>query len=356
MAKGITDLFSQTLSAFQYAHEKGIVQRDIKPSNIFILPNGHVKILDFGIAKLFGQGNDMTQTGTQMGTPIYMSPEQVKADKSIDHRSDIYSLGVTMFFAINGKPPYNSDTDSQFDIFTKIVYEGLPEFLIPNKFKDVVLEACSKNREDRFQSCLDYLESFKRINTKNAGDNNKTIVNEDRGKSSGLDNNENLFTIPELNKNNSNSILLNFIRILSTILLISSLIALTFCIQQYFQFETTKELDQSYIGPFSAWGALITGILSLISFVFFLIKKASIVKSSISFIVSALAFWLIIATEQNYRKFWTPLWDSGYQFWDVSEEQSNAIMEGWRQGNVSIDSLNALTEKYNNLSDSTLSE
>ena len=89
---------------------------------------------------------------------------------------------------------------------------------------------------------------------------------------------------------------------------------------------------------------------------FFLIKKASIVKSSISFIVSALAFWLIIATEQNYRKFWTPLWDSGYQFWDVSEEQSNAIMEGWRQGNVSIDSLNALTEKYNNLSDSTLSE
>jgi len=158
--KQITDVFSQTLSAFQYAHEKGIVHRDIKPSNIFILPNGHVKILDFGIAKLFGQGNEMTQTGTQMGTPIYMSPEQVKADKSIDHRSDIYSLGVTMFFAINGKPPYNSDTDSQFDIFTKIVYEGLPEFSIQSKFNQMVLKACHKNREERFQSCKDWIAMF----------------------------------------------------------------------------------------------------------------------------------------------------------------------------------------------------
>jgi len=85
----VKKLFEQTLSAFEYAHKKGIVHRDIKPSNIFILPNGTVKILDFGIAKLFGQNTEMTQTGTQMGTPIYMSPEQVKADKSIDHRSDI---------------------------------------------------------------------------------------------------------------------------------------------------------------------------------------------------------------------------------------------------------------------------
>ena len=169
----IFSIFSQTLSAFEFAHENGIVHRDIKPSNIFILPNGHVKILDFGIAKLFGQGNEMTSTGTQLGTPIYMSPEQVKADKSIDHRSDIYSLGVTMFFAINGKPPYNSNTDSQFDIFTKIVYEPLPNFNFHSKYIDIVLTACKKNREERFQNCNEYLTILRSIN--NSKLNDKTL-------------------------------------------------------------------------------------------------------------------------------------------------------------------------------------
>ena len=159
--KEITEVFSQTLSAFQYAHEKGIVHRDIKPSNIFILKNGHVKILDFGIAKLFGQSNEMTQTGTQMGTPIYMSPEQVKADKSIDYRSDIYSLGVTMFYAINGKPPYDADTSSQYDIFNKIVLEPLPELPDIGNFDDFVKKACQKDREQRFQSCQEWLRALK---------------------------------------------------------------------------------------------------------------------------------------------------------------------------------------------------
>jgi len=123
----IKTLFTQILSAFQYAHENGIVHRDIKPSNIFILKNGQVKILDFGIAKIFGQGDEFTQTGTQMGTTVYMSPEQVKADRSIDFRSDIYSLGITMYYAINGKAPYDTENISQFDIFNKIVHETLPK-------------------------------------------------------------------------------------------------------------------------------------------------------------------------------------------------------------------------------------
>jgi serine/threonine protein kinase len=165
--KEISNIFEQTLSAFQYAHEKGVIHRDIKPSNIYILPNGKVKVLDFGIAKLFGQGNEKTQAGTQMGTPIYMSPEQVKADKSIDHRSDIYSLGVTLYFALNGKSPYDSDGASQFDIFNKIVYEPLPELVGESPLFALVKKACQKDRDQRYQSCEEWLEDLIAIKTGN---------------------------------------------------------------------------------------------------------------------------------------------------------------------------------------------
>jgi serine/threonine protein kinase len=156
----VKELFNQILSAFQYAHENGVVHRDIKPSNIFVLPDGRVKILDFGIAKLYGQGNEMTQTGTQIGTPIYMSPEQVKGDKSIDYRSDIYSLGVTMFYALNGNPPYNSETESQFDIFNKIVFDPLPELIGFSPYDVIIKKACQKDREQRFQSCSEFLDEL----------------------------------------------------------------------------------------------------------------------------------------------------------------------------------------------------
>ncbi len=164
----IKKIFSQVLSAFSYAHKQGIVHRDIKPSNIFLLPDGKVKILDFGIAKLFGQGNEMTQTGTQMGTPIYMSPEQVKADKSIDHRSDIYSLGVTMYYALNGKPPYDVDIISQYDIFTKIVNEPLCLTSIAGELVPLIKKACEKDREQRYQSCEEWLAAMKEPSNKNS--------------------------------------------------------------------------------------------------------------------------------------------------------------------------------------------
>ena len=109
-------IFSQVLKALTYAHQHPeiVAHRDIKPSNIFILPDGKVKILDFGIAKIFGEGLDGTRTGLMLGTPLYMSPEQVRVDKSIDHRTDIYSLGVTMYYALTGKPLYDDDSESWF--------------------------------------------------------------------------------------------------------------------------------------------------------------------------------------------------------------------------------------------------
>jgi serine/threonine protein kinase len=153
-------LFIQILDAFKYAHNKGIVHRDIKPSNIFIDSHGKVKILDFGIAKLFGQGNEMTQTGTQMGTPAYMSPEQVKGDKSIDHRSDIYALGVTLFYAMEGRSPYDTDNESQFDIFNKIVYEELPVLTANSEHTHLIQKACQKDRNLRYQQVEDFEKSL----------------------------------------------------------------------------------------------------------------------------------------------------------------------------------------------------
>ena len=159
--KEVYKSYRQILEAFNYAHSKGIVHRDIKPSNIFILPDGTVKILDFGIAKIFNQESELTQTGTQMGTPTYMSPEQVRAEKTIDHRSDIYSLGVTLYYAINGKPPYDSTTSSQFDIFNKIVFEAIPEVPQFGAINQMIKKACAKDKEARFQNCEEWLKQLK---------------------------------------------------------------------------------------------------------------------------------------------------------------------------------------------------
>jgi serine/threonine protein kinase len=153
-------IFTQVLNAFEYAHSKGIVHRDIKPANIFIDKNNQVKILDFGIAKIFGTGNEMTQTGTQMGTPVYMSPEQVKGEKSIDHRSDIYALGITLYFILTGKAPYESAEESSFEIFTKIVNEPIPHISNNSFYDDIIQKAVSKDRNERYQTVDEFTNTL----------------------------------------------------------------------------------------------------------------------------------------------------------------------------------------------------
>jgi|GEM_PF-434998 len=156
-------IFTHVLDAFIYAHGKGIIHRDIKPSNIFLDSENHVKILDFGIAKLLESGDDFTSTGAQLGTPTYMSPEQVKAEKNIDQRTDIYSLGVTLFFLLNGKPPYNSSTQSNFEIFNKIVYEPIPDLVKYPDLNQLIKIATDKDRNQRFNKVEEFKEEILKL-------------------------------------------------------------------------------------------------------------------------------------------------------------------------------------------------
>jgi serine/threonine protein kinase len=124
--KRAINILQQAISAMEYAHGVGIVHRDIKPSNIVLDNNDRVKVLDFGIARIMGE-RGLTQTGQQLGTVAYMSPEQVKAEKDIDGKTDVYSLGVTFFEMLSGHMPYDMNTESDYMVMTKIVNNPLPD-------------------------------------------------------------------------------------------------------------------------------------------------------------------------------------------------------------------------------------
>ncbi len=153
-------LFKQILEGVAYAHLRNIVHRDLKPSNFVITEDDKVKILDFGIAKILGnQAHQLTKTGSKVGTIIYMSPEQVKGE-IVDNRSDIYSLGVTLFQMITGEMPYNPET-TEYEIYSKIVKEPLPD---PRSFYEAVSEnmvqiiskATQKDPNQRYLNCDEF--------------------------------------------------------------------------------------------------------------------------------------------------------------------------------------------------------
>ena len=102
--------------ALQYAHEQGIVHRDIKPENILLDKQGRVKIADFGIAKMLGvETGQQTLTGAKdvVGTPHYMAPEQIEKPTTVDHRADIYSLGVVFYEMLTGELPWENSNRPQ---------------------------------------------------------------------------------------------------------------------------------------------------------------------------------------------------------------------------------------------------
>ena len=125
----IESFFNQMILAVEYVHSQGLIHRDIKPSNFMVTKNGVIKLLDFGIAKNTNEGAvDYTKTGLmqQMGTPLYMSPEQVKNTAEVTKQTDIYSLGVVLWQLVMNKKPYDSGEFSLPEIQVAILKESLP--------------------------------------------------------------------------------------------------------------------------------------------------------------------------------------------------------------------------------------
>jgi len=160
----ILNLFRQILNGISYAHNNGIVHRDLKPSNIMVQSDNTVKILDFGIAKLSDSSKSLTKTGTKMGSLYYMSPEQVLG-KEIDSRTDIYSLGIVLFEMLTKKMPYETNTDSDYELMDSILKQDIPDLNlhisgIDQSLNHIIQKATCKNPDNRFISCSEFLNAF----------------------------------------------------------------------------------------------------------------------------------------------------------------------------------------------------
>ncbi|HEY2749273.1 MAG TPA: serine/threonine-protein kinase [Polyangia bacterium] len=165
--KDTLHIIGQCCSALAASHKKGIVHRDLKPENIFLVPRGadknFVKILDFGIAKLTGDGgtnSHKTRTGLVIGTPTYMSPEQCEGKGLIDHRSDVYSLGIMMYELLTGAVPFPGDGFGEVLVAHLTKEPPKPSTVNPNlppAIESIVLHAIEKDRNRRFQNMDEFL-------------------------------------------------------------------------------------------------------------------------------------------------------------------------------------------------------
>jgi len=170
-------IFKQVLDAVGHAHEMGVIHRDLKPSNIIVCADGTAKVTDFGIAKVLGD-TKLTRTGTSMGSPDYMSPEQVLGKKDIDHRTDIYSLGATLYEMLTGRPPFvieNGGTSDSDFLVKQAHVQQTPEDPrnyqadIGDRLSGIVLSALSKLPSERMPSCTRFAELLFDREVKSAG-------------------------------------------------------------------------------------------------------------------------------------------------------------------------------------------
>jgi len=161
-------IVKQVAAGLAYAHNHGLIHRDIKPGNIFIADTGEAKILDLGLSKSLDNSEQsfMTQSGAVLGTPHYISPEQARSDKGIDGRTDIYSLGATFYHLVTGKTPF--DGSGAAVILMKHLTEKLPNPLdlnpdLPVPVAQVIGKMMAKHPLDRYANCEELLADLELI-------------------------------------------------------------------------------------------------------------------------------------------------------------------------------------------------
>lgn len=185
----LVEIFLQVSQALAFAHAHGVIHRDIKPENVWLGQFGEVVLLDWGVAKVWGvedppwepedfkphpdadtkdreQLRTLTRSGQLPGTPLYMSPEQILGHKSIDERSDIFSMGVLLYELMTLKEPFRGETvRNTFDL---IIHdepipprERAPERNIPELFEAIILKAMAKEKKDRYQSVKEMMEDIR---------------------------------------------------------------------------------------------------------------------------------------------------------------------------------------------------
>ena len=148
------DYTAQVLSALSYAHARGVVHRDLKPANMIITPSGVVKLMDFGIAKMVVD-RKVTQTGSTVGSLYYMSPEQIKGAADLDPRTDLYSLGISLYEMVTGARPFQGDSEYSIKAAQLETNPPPPIQLDPNlppALSEIILMSLEKDPAQRFQT------------------------------------------------------------------------------------------------------------------------------------------------------------------------------------------------------------
>jgi serine/threonine-protein kinase len=150
----VAEIGAEVAAALAFAHRNGVIHRDVKPGNVLLDGNGNVKVTDFGIARAVNAQDNLTQTGTVMGTATYFSPEQAQGF-SVDNRSDVYSLGVVLYEMATGQPPFSGENP------VSVAYRHVSEIPeppqrvnadVPKPLEAIILTALAKNADDRYPS------------------------------------------------------------------------------------------------------------------------------------------------------------------------------------------------------------